>query len=207
MISTNQRIGRFLLAAAAGFMLIGAPLLADEISLVKGVYTSQKVKKGYDTSTIGAGLRYLITPPKGQDFALFIEGNLGLISYNGTGAPSNETSIDLFAGVRKYLGNITETIQPYAAVYGGYANDFTDDAVTGTHTELSGLIYKGAVGLQVTSHDGFFIDLETLLFTSNLFSTEKSTTGGVNREVTRTDLYVKTTGSFNTTTVGLGLKF
>ena len=209
MSKTKQCVSRTIvlfLTFGATLWAASSPLQADEVSLVKGLYSAQTVKDSYDTSTISAGARYLIDPPKGQDFALFFEGDLALISYSGTGAPSNATSIDLFAGVRKYFGNITETVKPYAAIYGGYANENSGDARTGTQVELSGLVYKGAIGLQIVSRDGFFIDLETTLFDSSLFATEKRKTGNTEVDITHKDLYIDTTGSFNSTTVGLGMK-
>ena len=197
----------FFLASAMTAIVSGStPLLADEVSLVKGFYSEQDVKGGYNTTTFSAGMRYLIAPPKGQDFALFAQGDLGLNSYSGTGAPSNDTSLDIYVGIRKYFERISEAVTPYAAIYGGYANQNSGDAQTGTHVELSGLVYKGAVGLKFSSRDGFFIDLETTLFNSCLFATEKRKTGNTETDITHKDLYVDTTGAFNTTTVGLGMK-
>ena len=209
MIQHNLRRGAKLLfgwIAPLTFLAASTAVFADEVSLVKGFYRSQNVKDSYDTSIISGGARYLLTPPKGQDFALFFEGSLALNSYSGTGAPSNDTSIDIFAGVRKYLTNIGESVQPYVAVYGGYANENSGDSRTGTHVAISGLVYKGAVGLKLSSHDGFFIDLETSLFNSSLFATEKRTTGNTEIDITHKDLYIDTAGAFNTTTIGLGMK-
>jgi hypothetical protein len=199
-------------AALVSLLLISTPsLLADEISIVKGLYRNRDIKDSYETSDFSLGARYLLTPPRGQDFALFFEGELGAISYDGPGAPSDKTSFALLGGVRKYLTALGETVLPYAAMEAGYINNHSVNEATGARVELSGLIYKGAVGLQLVSKDGFFIDLETTLFTSHLFTTEKSKLGSgatqVETEVTRKELYVNTQGDFNSTKVGLGYKF
>lgn len=193
---------------------------ADDLSLISGIYKSEDVDNGVESSELSVGGRYVMNQnPDYYDLAFYAQGSMAIKSYSGTNSPSNSTDITLEGGARYYFRPITETLIPYGSAGIGLMNKtvVTDSDSTKTETrEYNGIIYNASFGLHLTLDDNFFIEFETQLFQSNLFMNEKEeqiTTVNGNTTTTKTDerskteLFGDTQGAFNSTTIGFGMVF
>lgn len=191
------------LLAACATLLLTAPSFAGELSLLNGLYRSSSSENSIDVSQLGLGGRYLTGLNNKMD--IYFQGGFEIISYSGTGAPDNNTGIELEVGVRHNLDNFGGRIIPYiqggvgleAGMLKDKANKFNPP------TERSGITYNGKIGFKTRLGGSFFVDLETALFDSDLFVTEK--TG--NAEVKKTEFFVSSHAKnvFDNATLALGM--
>jgi hypothetical protein len=197
---------------------------AAELSFVSGLYKSEKNKvegsNAGSESTIEAGAR--VGDALDQHVAWFGQGLLSLKSYSaGSGgkSPDDTTSIALGGGLKYYFPALAEHLTPFAYGMASYENNQDSEYNSSggfSETDTNGIFYGAAVGLRFGLDNDFFVDLETTLFDSALFATEKTTTttydaaGKATKsdsEKTRTELYADTTGAFQEMKVALGMKF
>ncbi len=189
---------------------------AGEISMISGLYQSEKTKAGGNTvgtSTMGVGLRY--AEPLDDVMHWFGQANLTLRSYSGSPSPDNSTSLALLGGVRYYFPAFSVSVTPFLSLYGGYKADNTASAgVSVREVETSGLFYYGSTGFRFNLDPNLFLDTEVQIFESALFATETetttTTTAGVTTSTevkrTRTDLYLASHGPA-AVRVGVGFRF
>ena len=222
--NSAQRIGVTLmkkLAVGLGLLLLATGGQAAEVSLISGLYQSEENKLDGDDAggeqVISLGGRF------GDDMDArmlwFGEGSLALRSYDapkGGKAPSNSTSLSLGGGVRMYFDPFSESVAPYVLAQGSYRNEKRGQpgVTTVIETEESGLYYGASVGVRIGLDNQFFIDLESVLFDSPLFTTETTetttiaadgTTTKSKEETSETDLYIDTAGAFQNIVVGMGM--
>lgn len=199
-----------------GAMLVPSAASALDISMVSGLYRAQKDKldgtNNGGQTTFDVGGR--VSGPIDQHLYWLGEGALTLRSYDaptGGRAPDDSTSLRAGGGVRYYFSRFSEFSVPYVQGLGNYRNDKNASADGSTESETSGLFYGADAGIRFGFDKDFFLDLETPLFDSALFATEKSETTTATGTKTkksrsRTELYVNTTGALASVKVALGLK-
>lgn len=197
-----QNLKKALLASALG-LLVSATSFAGELSLLNGLYRSTSSDAAIDVSEIALGGRYLTGLNNKMD--IYFQGGFQLVSYSGTGSPDNSTGMNVEVGLRHNLDNFGGRIIPY--IQGGVGLESgmlkEKDNKYLVPTERSGITYNGKIGFKTRLGGSFFVDLETALFNSDLFVTEK--TG--NAEVKKTDLFVSShaKGVFDNATLALGM--
>jgi hypothetical protein len=207
--------------------VVGADVMAAEVSLVSGLYRSSEEKVGGTNqgkeTIINAGGRY--SDELSTSLFWFGEGALTLKSYTagpGGNSPSNSTGLTAGGGVRYYFNKLSEAISPFAYGKGLFKNEKNVARTPGnsnyTDTETNGLFYSGHLGVRFSLSPDFFFEVETPLFDSALFATEESETvtftnaAGVTTrtstkgERNRTELYADTDGAFASMTVVLGMR-
>lgn len=197
---------------AAALTLLCSSAQASEVSLVSGLYKSENNKsdgkKTYGHSVVEVGGRY--SEPYMDNMHWFAQGMLSLNSYSGDNAPSNSTGVLLRGGMRFYFNQFSESFIPYMAGSAGYMTKKTADQTT--EVEESGLFYWGDIGLRMEVGQNYFFEVETNLFESALWATQKTkpvddASTAPDTERSRTELYVDTSGAFTETTVGIGMRF
>ena len=128
---------------------------------------------------------------------------------SGSKAPSNATSFTLLGGLRQFFTEFSQTVIPFAALYGGYKNtkDGTIGTPDATESEESGLYYYGSLGFRFDVAANLFIELEAPLFESALFGTKTTKTGGAKTEETKTELFVSTSENvLGNLTIAVGME-
>lgn len=209
-------------AASVVLLLAAAPVQGAEVSLMSGIYKQADYETDGDDagkeSTIDLGTRY--GDKLDEDTTWYGQGRLTMRSYEEgelDAAPSNSTSLSLGYGTRFDFDSFTETSFPYLTLLGEYKNDKRAD-INGnsfTETEKNGLYYSAGVGVRVGLTIDVFLDLESQLFESALFATEKTETTTVapdgsetssESETQKTELFVDSfEGFFNSVTVSVGM--
>lgn len=197
-----QNLKKALLASALG-LLVSATSFAGELSLLNGLYRSTSSDTAVDVSEIALGGRYLTGLNNKMD--IYFQGGFQLVSYSGTGSPDNSTGMNVEVGLRHNLDNFGGRIIPYIQGGVGLESGMLKEKPNKylAPTERSGITYNGKIGFKTRLGGSFFVDLETALFNSDLFVTEK--TG--NAEVKKTDLFVSShaKGVFDNATLALGM--
>lgn len=194
---------------------------AMELSLVSGLFRNESYKtNGNDAgnkTTLEAGAR-LAAPLDGRFFWL-AQGSLTLRNYtkgNNAEAPSSSSSLALGGGLRYYFNKLSEHVEPFANLHGEFrdSKDATPESGGYTESDKNGLYYGADFGIRLSLQKEFFVDFEVPLVDSALFATEKATavTFGPPKvsntsETKRTELFAKSTGSFNDFKVALGMRF
>ncbi len=189
---------------------------AGEISMVSGLYKSEKVKTAAGStgaSTIELGARY--AEPFDDTMHWFGQGDLTLRSYSGDGAPDDSTSLELLGGVRMYYPSFSLSVTPFLSVYGGYKAETSVSSWSPvTEVEVSGLYYFGSAGFRFNLATSAFLDIEVEAFESALFATEKTTVAGTppagstETKTTKTELFASTfSPSLAGLKVGVGFRF
>ena len=214
-----MRISALLLSS---LFLVAVEAQAGEVSLVSGLYKHDKTKvdgvNAGGSTTIEVGGRYGDKITRQQ--AWYTEVGILLKSYEsgaGREAPDNFTGIKALGGIRYVFPDFSEKVLPYIAGAAGYQTDKTVSlgAADTVETETGGLVYKGLIGFQLEVDTDFFLGLETELFNSTLFGTQKVTTTtfaagnttSSKSETTNTELYFKSAGAFNSAQVLVGMRF
>ena len=194
---------------------IGA--MADEVSLVQGLYQKSKVKDRLSTSVISFGARY--AKQFSSNMFWYADGMLGIKNYSSAGelTPDNKNDLKLGGGVRMYLEAFSNRLTPYVsggASYQSISSATQNNANSMTESEDSGIFYGASVGIRFSLSKDFFLDLEAPLFTSALNADRKSTTtnrvGGVNQESksseNRQELFIDSKSAFSSLEISLGMR-
>lgn len=190
------------LAAFLLSMMVAGASYAAELSLLKGFYRSVNDDTSVDRTEISLGGRYLTGLNSKMD--IYFQGDLELVNFSGAGAPDSATGIGLEVGVRHNLNHFSGRIIPYiSGGVGLVSNKLKDkDNKFTSPTERTGVTYNGKIGFKTRLGGSFFVDLETALFDSDLFVTEKTGNG----EVTKTEIFASSgaKGVFDNATLALG---
>lgn len=186
--------------AVCSVMMAGSSY-AGELSLLNGLYRSQANDAGFDVSQIQLGGRYLTGLNNKMD--IYFQGDLQIVNFSGNNAPDGVSGMGLEVGVRHNLDNFSGRIIPYISGGVGLELGKPKDNNFNPVTERTGITYNGKIGFKTRLGGQFFVDLETALFNSDLFVTEK--TG--NAEVKRTDIFVSSSARnvFDNATLALGI--
>ena len=183
-------------------LIVSASGFRGEVSGAGGLYKSQSRKldgvKADTATSFEIEARY--AEPYEDDLYYFSDIGVYLRSYDaeaGFTSPSSSTGIILGAGGRWHLPLMNEFWAPIILARVFYSNDSVGVVGTGGEIGKNGIYYSGAVALRLTLIQGYFIDFESELFESALFATEKNTTGGVEVETSKFELYASTEKDFD----------
>ncbi|SMF74029.1 hypothetical protein [Pseudobacteriovorax antillogorgiicola] len=181
--------------------LFSTHALAEDISLIQGLYRSQDIDDGVSSSEITLGARYgLLTEDRKQ---WFVQASLTQTSYSGDNAPEGTQSISLGGGRKYFFSRLHKRLIPYLS-WVALINSTEPDAVT----EVFGIFYSGQFGLRLALSKAFHIELESQFFQSELTSTTEVTNAdGSKTKTSRTELFIDSVGSFDSTLVSLVYRF
>jgi len=212
-----------MLILASGFVPSRSALAAD-VAMVSGLFKTESAKidgtNAGGKTEISAGARY--HEDMGSNMAWFGHGGLSLKSYkapSGGESPDNSTGIALGGGVRWYFSPFSTSAVPFAAAMGSYENDkdvdYQGSSGGFSETESSGLYYAGSGGVRIGMDSRFWVELETMIFKSALYATEKRQSYGVvngqfqagsKTQTTKTELFAETYAPLTSTLVSFGMK-
>ncbi len=199
-----------IVAALFAVSVFAANAQAAELSALSGLYKSNKVKNGLETTNISLGARYGAEVVDGKSW--FADVNVNNTSYKVKAgkAPDADSIYSLGGGMAYWMKSLSsDNFTPYLAIAahlesGKYTN------AAGAQVETTGVSYQSDVGVRINTSDKCFINLETNLFKSYLTKTDKEKTttaaGTTTTETTSMELFGDTNGAFATMTVGLGMK-
>ncbi|MFK7823076.1 MAG: hypothetical protein AB8G05_02905 [Oligoflexales bacterium] len=176
--------------------------MADDLSLLSGVYRSSEIDGGISETETSIGARYgLKIFSKAQ---WFVQARLTSTSYSGDNAPDGASGFEVGGGQKYFYRSFSSRIVPYLSWLGLFSSASSANATTETSTQ--GIFYGGQVGLKFVFDKSFFVDFESSLFLSALNSTSTVKNIGTGDEVktTRTELYVDTIGEVQNMVVSLG---
>ena len=157
---------------------------AAEISLLTAGFSSEKQESAGNTqkqNTIELGGRY--HEKYDENIEIYY---LGILTFRNFSEGSDSNGIEIGAGARYYGRPYSNVAKPYLAFQGFYKND--DDKIRNTKT--SGLFYSGLLGMRFELTPEYFFDLEGDLFSSSLISTQTTTVGNVDSEISKTEIRV-----------------
>ena len=199
------------------------PARAADIAMVSGLFKNEEAKidgtNAGGKTEISFGARY--HEDMATSMAWFAHGGLSLKNYKGgkdTKAPDNTTGITMGGGVRWYFTPFSTAAVPFASGMGYYKNDKDVDyqAAGGfSETESNGLFYAGSGGVRIGMDSRFWVELETQIFDSALYATEKTQSkvvvngeiqDGTKKQTTRTELFVGSFAPLTSTLVSFGMK-
>lgn len=185
----------------AACMMLTTASYAGEISLLKGFYRGVESDTSFDTSEISLGARYLTGLNNKLD--IYFQGDVQIVNFSGQNAPDGTTGMGFEVGVRHNLKNFSGRIIPYLSGGVGLEASKVKNNNFNPVTERSGITYNGKIGFKTRLGGRFFVDLETALFNSDLFITEK--TG--NAEVKKTEIFAGSSaqGVFDNATLSVGM--
>ncbi|MBF0442119.1 MAG: hypothetical protein HQK54_09455 [Oligoflexales bacterium] len=194
----------FLMLGYLGSLLLLAEIsLASELSLFRGGYKSTKRDGGISSTQIGLGTRYALTPV--GDMAYFGQAYVNQTSYGGSGTkPENGSQMELGGGVLFYTKRLAPFLAPYFSFYGKIKSEKNTSDASPAVEKITGLYYGASFGMQIR-FEKFFIDLDANLFESALTETKEVTNAGAKDKTTRTELYVDSVGTFQSTIVAFGI--
>lgn len=190
----RKGMGALLLIAG----LWGSQAMATEISLLRGLYKTEKVDGGLEATTIHFGGRYGL-PEDGRGF-WFGQLYYAQTSYSGNPAPDSDSTLRVGGGRRYTYEGFTNRIEPYISWLAEIRQESQGS------TDISGLFYSGYVGLRLRISPKFFVDLESTLFESALTATVETDNAGNKTKTTRTELDAATVGSFANVAVSVGMR-
>lgn len=208
---------------AFGLLVAGSGNAAD-VAMVSGLFKNESAKidgtNAGGKTEISAGARY--HEDMGSNMAWFGHGGLSLKSYkapSGGESPDNSTGIALGGGVRWYFSPFSTSAVPFAAAMGSYENDKDVDYQGSSggfdETESSGLFYAGSGGVRIGMDSRFWVELETMIFKSALYATEKRQgysvvngqfQAGTKTQTTKTELFAESYAPLTSTLVSFGMK-
>jgi hypothetical protein len=183
-------------------LLLSVNGFGGEISGAGGLYKSQSRKlagvKADTATSFEVETRY--AEPYEDDLYYFSDIGIYMRSYDaeaGFTSPSNSTGIILGAGGRWHLPPLNEFWAPIILAKVFYSNDSIGAVGTAGEIGKNGIYYSGALALRLTLIQGYFIDFESELFESALFATETNSTGAVEVETSKFELYASTEKEFD----------
>ena len=200
-------------------MTITSLATADEISLVQGVFKNRASPGGFRESTLSAGGRY--SQPWDDNIFWYGEAQLGFRTYSGGGelTPSDSTSIKVGGGARYYFDHYSDRVIPFAMGRVHLAR--LRDAESGrgfqglTERTETGIFYGSDLGVRFSLNDDFFVDIETEVFTSALYSKESNEISRVsqrgireskNARGSRSELAFNTSNAFTSMILVIGMR-
>ena len=217
---------RWSLPVALGLLTGAASLQAAEVSLVSGLYKSDSEQKAnFDDGKqqqFEVGARF--SDALDQRTWWFVTALVQLKSYDKGSLPSSpddSTGIDVSGGLRYYFNKLGESIAPFAEGQVAFRDLHSVAYPAGgdayDQSETNGLYYGASFGLRFNLAREFFVDLQSTLFDSALFATQKTDhvtfPGGVKTVSTdqtkRTELYASsdTGNAFGHVLLSMGLRF
>ena len=177
--------------------------LADDISLVSGLFKDETAQSKLRTKETSVGARYASNVDKETQW--FVQAALSLKSYSGIdNSPDGTTSMSLGGGMNFFFQRLAPRITPLLSFYGEYRDLKSADASSKTTT--TGLFYGGELGLRFKMSRYIFFEILGPIFESALNAkTETENPGKAESE--RTEIFVSSTGPFNSAKVSLGYIF
>jgi hypothetical protein len=211
--------GLWLLAALS---LVAVPGFgANELSLVKGVYSSKKVENKLTGSDQGSSNDVSLGAKLGLDmmngWTHLIGGAFRYTSFSSGGSyhPDDMVGGSVSYGIRRAFPLDSTVFVPFATGEVSFKSEKTGEfqAAGFKETDTVGLFYNLQVGLRANVSDTFFVDFWAVMFESALFASSKDTIYSENGsviekdEVTRTELFADSASPLNDIVLGFGFHF
>lgn len=197
-----------IVAALFAVSVMAANAQAADLSALSGLYKSNKVKNGNETTTMDLGVRYQTDAVDSKSwFADLNYTNINTKVPSPAKSPDPSSNYAIGGGLvwwMKALGS--DNFIPYVT-FGGHLEGGKTYNNAGNIVETTGISYGSDVGLRVNTSDKCFFEMQANLFNSYLTKTEKEKlAAGGTVETTTMELFGDSEGAFAAMKIGVGMK-
>lgn len=208
---------KLLFFAISSFLSITHAANASEVSFVQGLYKDFEHTGGVRESVIAAGGRY------SEQFheKAFWFGEVGLSNkaYSGGSVytPDDSLGFKFAGGARYYFDRYNDHVVPFAVGFSALLREeeVVTDSMSVQEVSETGLFYGGDIGVRLSLNTDFFIDLESSIFRSALYSNTKTKTHSKrpdgrydvkNSSRKKRELFADTNKAFSNLVISLGMR-
>jgi hypothetical protein len=197
------------------------PLHATELSLVKGLFGSNKVEDKLTGSEQGSAYRVSLGARLGiasiGEWTHLVGADFRHTSFTGSDGfdPDNMVSGSVSYGIRRMFPLGSPTFVPFAAGEAAFKSEKDGEFLTAGFREVEtiGLFYAVQVGLRTNLNESFFVDFWAVMFESALFASSTSTIYSMDGsvvekdETTRMELLADSASPLSEVVLGFGFLF